>query len=563
MKNTYIYKKKARIIAFFLVFATSFSIVLASGVSNALPFTDVKATDWFYGAVNYAVENGLVSGTSATTFSPSATMTRGQFVTVLGRMDGVDTGNVSINNKFHDVTRGAYYAPYVYWANANGIISGTSDSAFSPDTSITREQMATIVARYLAYKKVTLPADNYAVPSFADTPKVSSWAKDSVETLRKCGLLSGDNNRNVNPQNNMTRAEGVTVFMRLMEKMKAAGVQVGGSWFRTTSSSYTISLNTKDVGMYDYLTDAARTKAETTGAFLGIYSISDRTILNTKNGYFVPMKEGTVKVTWVYNLNNDEVLYAEANITVNASDVVECLGITATIDKAELASGETAQINVVFNPSNTTNKSLTYVSYDLNIVKVSTTGLVVAVKKGTTSIQVRTENNLVSTVSVTVTTDPKVDEVEIVYPEYDVDDEYISRFNAEFIRLLNIEREKAGLSLVTYYAALQDGATLRASECQEFFSHTRPDGTSFRTAFIGAVDNPQGRMAECAHEYGGKSNEFCDNPEQMAQSAFNGWFASSAHRAVLMTSGENIKVACGITKHTESSFAVSVFELYK
>ena len=115
-------------------------------------FTDVHPEDWYYDAVNHAVSNNLFNGTSATTFSPSQPMTRGMFVTVLGRMAEVDTDNYTVTS-FSDVPTAAYYAPYISWANDEGIVSGTGNGRFSPDAPITREKIEKINDNFLHFHK--------------------------------------------------------------------------------------------------------------------------------------------------------------------------------------------------------------------------------------------------------------------------------------------------------------------------------------------------------------------------------------------------------------------------
>ena len=142
---------KKRILSLLLVFAMVFSLIPSTALAvadtqgasaeQANPFTDVKETDWFYDAVQYARVNGFFSGTSATTFEPNGTMTRGMFVTVLGRMAGVDADRYQGENSFSDVPADAYYAPYVAWAVKHGVTAGTGGGKFSPDATCTRAQM--------------------------------------------------------------------------------------------------------------------------------------------------------------------------------------------------------------------------------------------------------------------------------------------------------------------------------------------------------------------------------------------------------------------------------------
>lgn len=127
----------------------------------------------------YAKANGFFSGTSETTFSPNGTMTRGMFVTVLGRMAGLDPAKYGGDTGFTDVPEGMYYAPYVKWAAQYGITGGTGDGRFSPDALITRQQMAALFVRYFekfgirltgGTQYTTVPADLDAVAPYAGRP---------------------------------------------------------------------------------------------------------------------------------------------------------------------------------------------------------------------------------------------------------------------------------------------------------------------------------------------------------------------------------------------------------
>ena len=111
------------------------------------PFTDLDASAYYYDAVLWAVSEGITSGTSATTFGPNDTVTRGQTVTFLYRASGSPT---SSGNSFADVAHDAYYANAVAWAVSEGITSGTGNNAFSPDADCTRGQIVTFMYRNMA-----------------------------------------------------------------------------------------------------------------------------------------------------------------------------------------------------------------------------------------------------------------------------------------------------------------------------------------------------------------------------------------------------------------------------
>lgn len=175
-------------------------------------FSDVPANQWYASAVSYVTQRGLFSGVSETQFAPSQSMTRGMLVSVLYRFNGTShTGS----SPFADVSSNAWYGNAVSWAYANNLVSGVSDTSFAPNTPITREQAAVMLARYLKFSGVALES---GTPDFKDTASISGYAKESVGAMQKAGLLSGDNEGNFRPDAQITRAEIVSIFMRLCQK---------------------------------------------------------------------------------------------------------------------------------------------------------------------------------------------------------------------------------------------------------------------------------------------------------------------------------------------------------
>ena len=182
-------------------------------------FKDVKPTDWFYNAVMYVQQNGIFSGTGNDSFSPDGTMTRAMYVTVLGRIAGVDASKYT-TSVFTDVQPNVWYAPYVQWAVEKGITSGTGNNRFTPDTAITREQMATLTLRYFEGDNIPYQTNASVTTKPNDISNISPWAVDAVVKLWQAGLLTGDANGNFNPQSKATRAEAATFAMRSNEVVK-------------------------------------------------------------------------------------------------------------------------------------------------------------------------------------------------------------------------------------------------------------------------------------------------------------------------------------------------------
>ena len=185
-------------------------------------YWDVDRLDWYY---DRWIDNGAEAWyREATAY---ALDNRGQFVAILSRLEGIDRDAVEQTGQFTDVTAADYFAPAVYWASASGVVEGASATTFHPEGTITREQVATLLARYLEEKGIILPDDAGAPARFQDTASISGWAAESVEEMRRCGLMEGDSAGRMNPARPVTRAEGVTLFMRLTKQLQAAGAEVG------------------------------------------------------------------------------------------------------------------------------------------------------------------------------------------------------------------------------------------------------------------------------------------------------------------------------------------------
>ena len=180
-----------------------------------LPFTDVHETDWFYNDVLFVYEEGLFAGTSDTTFSPNAAMTRAMLVTVLYRLEGEPA--VSGRSGFSDVTFNSYYEDAVTWAADNGIVNGTSTTTFSPNANVTREQMAAILYRYAQYKKYNTAASS-SLNGFTDQASVSGYATASLEWAVAEKLVNGSAGK-LMPTGNATRAQVAAILHRFVENV--------------------------------------------------------------------------------------------------------------------------------------------------------------------------------------------------------------------------------------------------------------------------------------------------------------------------------------------------------
>ena len=186
-------------------------------VETSLPFTDVKTGDWFYEAVKYAYDQKLMDGTSSTTFAPLMTTNRAMVVTILWRQAGSPVVNYAMN--FDDVESGVWYTEAVRWAASENIVKGYSDTAFAPNDTVTREQLAVILYRYAQYKGYDVTAKG-ALTGFSDGAKTSSWATEAMEWAVGSKLLSGKGGNVLDPTGTATRAEVAQIFMNFVQNLK-------------------------------------------------------------------------------------------------------------------------------------------------------------------------------------------------------------------------------------------------------------------------------------------------------------------------------------------------------
>ena len=226
-----------------VVFETSHFSVYGVGYKTFVPaFTDITG-HWAADNILFAASRGLLSGTSDTTFSPDTGMTRGMFVTALGRLAGINPDSYQ-TGKFTDVKADAYYAPYVNWAAQTGIVEGVTATTFAPDTNINREQMAVIMKNYAAKLGYDLPQTLKAV-TFADNTQISSWAKDAVKSMQQAGILAGKNENKFDPKGTATRAEVATVLRRFVEIV--IDPQAANGWQQNDSGQWNYYRNGESV----------------------------------------------------------------------------------------------------------------------------------------------------------------------------------------------------------------------------------------------------------------------------------------------------------------------------
>lgn len=181
-------------------------------------FGDVREDDWFYTAIEFAVKNNLFKGVSETEFAPEDYMTRAMLVTVMYRLENVDSASEEdfiedLTNVFADVPDDEWYTKAVIWASNNGIVNGVTDTEFAPNENITREQMAAIIYRYAKFKGYD--TEKFGdISSYTDVSDISDWAEECFRWVIETGIINGTTDSTLSPLEMATRAQVATILMR-------------------------------------------------------------------------------------------------------------------------------------------------------------------------------------------------------------------------------------------------------------------------------------------------------------------------------------------------------------
>lgn len=182
-------------------------------------YTDVDQAQWYHNAVDYVLGNGLMNGTEKNTFSPDETLTRGMVVTVLGRAAGVKTTDYT-GTSFKDVKAGSWCAPYVAWAAENKVVNGYEDGTFKPDQNVTREEMVAMLYRYCQSAGKTAQTEAAALDAFSDKTSVSAWALPAMQWAVANGVVNGVSSTKLEPNGQATRAQFAKIVMVYLENLK-------------------------------------------------------------------------------------------------------------------------------------------------------------------------------------------------------------------------------------------------------------------------------------------------------------------------------------------------------
>ena len=202
-----------KIISLLLIAAMLIPLSIFAVDGTGLPFTDVKESHWWYDAVAYCYGNGLLKGMSETEFGPTVTLTRAMFVQALASFEGVDADDLRDEvSPFTDVKESHWFYTAVEWARQNGIVGGMTETTFAPNGALTRAQMARLFHQYAIYKN--MPVDATAdVSGFDDAAKIPDWALDGMMYCVGAELFVGSDNK-LTPNATATRAQLATVMMK-------------------------------------------------------------------------------------------------------------------------------------------------------------------------------------------------------------------------------------------------------------------------------------------------------------------------------------------------------------
>ncbi len=177
-------------------------------------FSDVKQDDWFYSDVMFVFDNKIMKGTSESEFSPETTLNRAMMITILHRIDG--DNSMYEKDIFNDVEKNSWYENAVNWGYENKIVTGTSENTFAPMDNITREQLCVMLYNYTQH--IGVKTELADISSYSDNNTVSDWAKDAVSWAVQEKIVTGKGNNTLAPQDGATRAEAAAVIRRYTEK---------------------------------------------------------------------------------------------------------------------------------------------------------------------------------------------------------------------------------------------------------------------------------------------------------------------------------------------------------
>ena len=312
-------------------------MIVPAAAAEKPVFTDVVATAWYADAVQYASQRGYLNGVGNNMFDPEGTVSRGQLVTVLYRMDGATTVGA---NPFYDVQPSMYFRNPVTWAYKNGIVSGLTSTSFAPHQNVSREQMALILYRYAKYKGMDT-SKSKDLSSFTDSAMISSYTQASLKWATANGIIAGTSGNLLDPQGNVSRAQLAIILQRFQNLCENKIATVNAKPAPVTASTVSATKATFDWPVKGYVSSeygyrtifgeykmhygidiAAPTGTKITAAASGKVTFSGE---KGSYGNLVIIDHGNGYVTY-YGHNSE--LKATVGSFVNAGDVIALCGAT-------------------------------------------------------------------------------------------------------------------------------------------------------------------------------------------------------------------------------------------
>lgn len=235
-------------------------LVASSSIDSKTEFSDVADDAWYAQAVAYCYEHGIMDGTSDTTFSPDSPMTRAMLAAVLYRMAG--SPEISGSASFTDTAADIWYSDAVVWASESGVISGYGNGVFGVNDAVTREQMATILWRY--ENSPTLDTETGA---FSDANTIAEWAQTAVNWARASGIISGKSGNRFDPKTNVTRGEVAMMLYRWLDNSSSGNSRVLVAYFSATNTTRPLAEYAAEVlnaDLYEIMPEIPYTDADLT-----------------------------------------------------------------------------------------------------------------------------------------------------------------------------------------------------------------------------------------------------------------------------------------------------------
>lgn len=435
---------KAKLTSLALAGTLAFSFVPNAGAINADTFNDVKPSDWYYNAVSHVVERNYFNGVSSTSFAPHQGMTRAMAVTVLSRMFGNDLSGHTGKTAFTDVPIDAYYAKAVQWAVQRGITNGTSAITFSPNSTVTREQINTFLYNAATVTGGLGSYDSSKFDEFGDKRDVASWAAEAVKWATSKDIMNGSNGF-LKPKEPATRAAFATIIMNYDSLSGGSGTPTpdptpdpepvpGGN--EVSAASIEDEIN-------DLLVDAWGT-ANTPERDTGKLAQAARVIAS---GEIKDVEQALKSVGFekpVGTVQHDKY-------TSSRYDARSFITTVSSMDDTMrfLKSQENIMDTNVFT------------EYGVGICKVNAIQFRVAVVTYDATPYIHTDVSQIKN-------DWKAEQAAIPVN--------LSDLEQQVIDLTNLERAKAGLAPLTVTDDMQKAARIRAEELSQRQAHTRPDG---------------------------------------------------------------------------------------